>query len=204
MPYNTLLCIFGLQVYSTYKDSRQWNGIKPPNLTPQSTRKTVCLQRQKNRISLGVDVSSVGFPSHSLVDLLAQTYMSISRPWLQRRAQSPPPKNKPQSKSSLHWEENCFVYRSEGESCVRISDVPPSPERELAQLCSQGLLVRKSLKCSRCGSQVRMMRNMLVLCFVCLICVCFFGQLTCLFKLLFVRRYFIFILIRCHLEPSLL
>lgn len=100
-------------------------------------------------------------------------------------AKSPvsPSENKPQSKSSLHWEENCFVYRSEGESCVRISDV--LSERELAQLCSQVLLVRKSFKCSRYGSQVRMMRNMLVLCFVCLICVCF-CQLTCLFKLLFV------------------
>lgn len=81
-------------------------------------------------------------------------------------------KTNPQSKSSLRWEENCFVYRSEGEPCVRVSDV--LSERELARLCSQVPLVRKSLKCSRYGSQVRMMRNMLVLCFVCLICVWFF------------------------------
>lgn len=103
-------------------------------------------------------------------------------------------------------EENCFVYRSEGESCVRISDV--LSERELARLCSQVPLVRKSLKCSRYGSQVRMVRNMPVLCFVCLFMFVFVSSRVCfkvkLFFFLCSVRYFIFILIICHLEPLLL
>lgn len=123
----------------------------------------------------------------------------------QATAKSPvsPPKKKQtkaQSKSRLPWEENCFIYRSEGES----EFVLPS-RRELARLCSQAPLVRKSLKCGRYGSQVRMMTNMPVLCFVCLICVCFLPAYVSVQAFVCTSvRCFIFMLIRCHLEPSLL
>lgn len=198
-----------LQVFRRIKnDVRLWNGIFFP-FHYWLTRTAVCWQRQKNRTSFGWMFPPLAFPLTVLWTLRPEHTWVFNSPGHSREPTLPPPKHKPQREISLQREEwsklCCLPIFKAGCVCHDFWEGARS-DWGVGPVCSQVLVVRKSLKCSKCGSQVRMVRNMPVI-----ISLFFQSALPCLFLKLnvfvfsveysFFSPHFFFILISCKFEP---
>lgn len=132
---------------------------------------------------LGVNVPPMASPLTVLWTLWPKDTW-VLKPWLQHRANSLPPNHPKRVQNYLSMGPNWFTD-SMGMG-VKISGkrlrgkVLQFTGYRVSALCCQVLVVRKSLKCSICGSQVRMMQTMLVISFCCFY-LCWFQSLMFLF-----------------------
>lgn len=150
----------------------------------------------------------LAFPLTVLWTLRPEHTWVFNSPGHSREPTLPPSEHKPQRKSLSKGksDQNCVVYRFLRRVVCHNFWEGARSDWGVGLVCSQVLVVRKSLKCSKCGSQVRMVRNMPVI-----IIFFFFSPLfhvyfnvTCFYVFCWIflpPPHFFFILMSCQFEP---